>query len=158
MSRWRDIKQDKQQKSNTEPTVEDFVTVACAPLFSRFKAFCTDLFLITTPIFYIVIYLIMGSGEAFSENRGNGWLMIIGVNLLIIVLFWYFKAQTPGLKAYGLKLVQKDHSKINLFQAIWRYILTLFSIISIILMFLPFLRQDKRTFQDLLSNTLIIEE
>lgn len=158
MSRWRDIKQGKESQKKEELSSSSEVTTPCAPLSARLKAFLTDLFLIATPIFYIVIYLIMGSGEAFAQDRGDGWMMIIGVNALIIILFWFLKAQTPGLKAYSLKLVQKDFTKINLLQAIWRYMLTLVAIVSIILMFIPFFRKDKQTFQDLLSNTLIIEE
>ena len=159
MSRWRDIKQGKESSKKEEiPSVDDIKT-PCAPLSARLKAFLTDLFLITTPIFYIVIYLIMGSGEAFSQNRGNGWMMIIGVNLLVIVIFWLWKGQTPGLKAYALKLVKNNEKqdKVNLFQALLRYMLTLFALISIFLMLVPFFRKDKRTFQDILSNTLIIE-
>ena len=159
-NRWRDIKQGKSTQVTNENEESSVNSLPCASLPSRLKAFLTDLFLITTPIFYIVIYLIMGSGEEFAQNRGNGWIIILGVNLLIIVSFWLFKGQTPGLKAYGLKLVKNNetYEKINLFQGLLRYILTLFSIITIILMFFPFLRKDRKTFQDTFSNTIIINE
>ncbi|WP_419774365.1 RDD family protein [Halarcobacter sp.] len=159
-NRWRDIKQGKSSnEANNQSEKLEQANSPCASLSSRLKAFLTDLFLITTPIFYIVIYLIMGSGEEFAQNRGNGWIIILGVNLLIIVSFWLFKGQTPGLKAYGLKLVNNGTlDKINIFQALLRYILTLFSIITIILMFFPYLRKDRKTFQDVFSNTLIIDE
>ena len=158
MSRWRDIKQGK-EVLDTKRKVPDRELEPCAKISSRLKAFAIDSFLITTPILYIVIYLVMGSGEAFFDNKGSGWLIIIGVNLPIILAFWLKNGQTPGLKAYSLKLVNStSKQKIGLFQAIIRYFLTLFSIISIFLMFLPFMRKDKRTFQDLLSNSYIINE
>lgn len=158
MSRWRDIKQGKQE-SHLEEVSSCAPIEPCASISSRIKAFLTDGFLITTPIFYLVIYFIMGSGEAFSQNKGNGWLIILGVDLLVIVLFWLKSGQTPGLKAYSLKLVHaKTKKKINFIQAIARYILTLFSIITLLLMFLPFMRKDKRTFQDIFSNSIVIEE
>lgn len=158
MSRWRDIKQGKNE-SEIEETSSVKSFKPCASVSARLKAFATDTFLITTPILYIVIYLIMGSGEEFAQNKGNGWMIIIGINLLIIVGFWLKSGQTPGLKAYSLKLVKvSSEQKVGFFQAISRYILTLLSIMSIILMFIPFIRKDKRTFQDLFSNSFIITE
>lgn len=159
MSRWRDIKQGKNEPEieSKSPSIESFEP--CASVSSRLKAFLTDSFLITTPILYIVIYLIMGSGEGFAQNKGNGWLIIIGVNLLVIVAFWLKSGQTPGLKAYSLKLINAStKGKVGFMQAIIRYALTLFSIITIFLMFLPFIRKDKRTFQDILSKSYIVEE
>ncbi len=158
MSRWRDIKQGKEQ-AHLDQTPSSLPIEPCASISSRIKAFFLDGFLITTPVFYLVIYFVMGSGEAFSQNKGNGWLIILGVDLLIIVLFWLKSGQTPGLKAYDLKLVQtQSKKKINFLQGLSRYFLTLLSIISIALMFLPFLRKDKRTFQDIFSNSIVIEE
>lgn len=161
MSRWRDIK--KGNANSATKKKEDAVKMPsfepCASISSRLKAFLTDSFLITTPILYIVIYLIMGSGEAFAQNKGNGWIIIIAVNSVIILTFWLKSGQTPGLKAYGLKLISATtKEKIGFLQAISRYLLTLFSLITLFLMFLPFLRKDKRTFQDLFSDSYIIEE
>lgn len=159
MSRWRDIKQGKSETEVEEPKSSEPFNEPCAKLSSRFKAFLTDSFLITTPILYIVIYLIMGSGELFSQNKGDGWLIIIGINLVIIISFWLKSGQTPGLKAFELRLVNlTTKQKPGLFQALIRYFLTLFSIITVVPMFLPFMRKDKRTFQDIFSNSIIIQE
>lgn len=161
MSRWRDIKQGKQtevkDKTSSEPSNDNSLP-PCAPLGARFKSFLTDTFLITTPIFYIVIYFIMGGGDSFAENRISGWLLIFGIHALVILLFWIIKAQTPGLKLYELKIVHtQTNEPISVAQSIVRYIVTLFAVISLFLMFLPFFRKDKRTFQDLLSNTSVVD-
>ena len=101
----------------------------------------------------------MGSGEAFSQNRTKGWLIILFVHLLLIIFFWFVKNQTPGLKAYGLKVVDAVSKKrISLVQSLIRYAATLFAVVSFFLIFLPFIRKDKKTFQDLLSNTIIVHE
>lgn len=125
MSKWRDVKQNRVEKNIPKKVLHsslNFVSIA-----KRFKAFLTDTFLITTPILYIVIYLIMGSGQEFADNRSLGWGIIFAVHFIIIAIFWLKNGQTPGLKAYDLKLVDsKTESKVSILQAIIRYAATLF--------------------------------
>jgi len=159
MARWRDTKQNKNNHKNDTSTKEEFVKVESSPLSVRLRAFLTDTFLITTPILYIVIYLIMGSGEAFSEDRIKGWSIILVVHLLLIIFFWFVKGQTPGLKAYELKIVDAlNKGRISFIQSLVRYTATLFAVVSFFLLFLPFFRKDKKTFQDLISRTIIVHE
>ena len=101
----------------------------------------------------------MGSGQEFAENRSLGWGIIFAVHFIIIAIFWLKNGQTPGLKAYDLKLVDsKTESKVSILQAIIRYSAILFSIISIFFIFTPFVNKEKKTFQDIVSNTKIIEQ
>lgn len=162
MSRWRDAK-----KGNIKPNQKKVKSVQNTPaqdeslasLPSRIKAFITDTFLITTPIVYITIYIIMGSGAGFSENKELGWLIILVVHFIIIMTFWLIKGQTPGLKAYEGKIVDcRSKKSISYLQAFVRYVITFLSIVSIFGMFFPFLRKDKKTIQDFLSNTCVIKE
>jgi len=160
MARWRDTKQSKSNNKNKNTsTKKENVLIESSPLSTRLRAFLTDTFLITTPILYIVIYLIMGSGEAFSEDRLKGWSIILVIHLLIIIFFWFVKGQTPGLKAYELKIVDAlTKNRISFVQSLIRYSATVFVVVSFFLIFLPFIRKDKKTFQDLISNTIIINE
>uniref|UniRef100_UPI004048C68E RDD family protein n=1 Tax=Aliarcobacter sp. TaxID=2321116 RepID=UPI004048C68E len=159
MAKWRDIKQNKiQQKENVEPK-NKLPKSDLASLPSRLKAFLLDTFLITTPIFYIVIYLIMGSGEAFSQDRVSGWGIIFAVHATIILIFWLKNGQTPGLKAYDIKIVDaKTKQRLSVVQVLIRYIATLVCVISFFLLFVPFFNKTKKTFQDILSNTIIIND
>lgn len=158
MAKWRDVKQNRTQKKNTD-SIKNSSKDDLASIPSRLKAFLTDTFLITTPIFYIVIYLIMGSGEEFSQNRSLGWGIIFGVHATIILIFWLKNGQTPGLKAYDIKLVDNiTKQRVSVIQVIVRYITTLFAVVSIFLLFIPFFNKDKKTFQDILSNTIIIND
>lgn len=157
MARWRDIKQNRVKKDE-KILKKSLVSTPSSSLFSRFKAFLIDTFLITMPIFYIVIYLIMGSGDNFAQNRTLGWSIIFAIHIVAILIFWLKKAQTPGLKAYDLKLVDSNsNNKITFFQAILRYFATTFSIISIFFLFTPYFNRDKKTFQDIVSSTKIID-
>jgi uncharacterized RDD family membrane protein YckC len=158
MAKWRDVKQSRIQneksfESNVKSKKNDL-----ASLPSRFKAFLTDSFLITTPITYIVMYLILGGGTAFADNRVFGWSLILGSTAFIITFFWYVKFQTPGMKAYSLKIINNDFNRISFFQAIIRYFATIFAMISFFLLFVPFFNKEKKTFQDIISNTVIINE
>ena len=158
MAKWRDVKQNRVQETKVE-TINKSSKDELASLPSRLKAFLTDTFLITTPILYIVIYLVMGSGEEFSQNRSLGWGIIFTVHALIILIFWLKNGQTPGLKAYDIKLVDNlTKQRVSVIQVLVRYLTTLFAVVSIFLLFVPFFNKDKKTFQDILSNTIIIND
>ena len=58
MAKWRDVKQNRIQEEKIIEPIKKSSKNDLASLPSRLKAFLTDTFLITTPIFYIVIYLI----------------------------------------------------------------------------------------------------
>ena len=159
MAKWRDVKQNRglEEKSNNSKIKSPKSDLASLP--SRLKAFLLDTFLITTPILYIVIYLIMGSGEEFSQNRAMGWGIIFFVHSMIILILWLKNGQTPGLKAYDIKLVDNlTKQRVSVIQVLVRYITTLFAVVSIFLLFIPFFNKDKKTFQDILSNTIIIND
>ena len=159
MAKWRDVKQNRglEEKSNNSKIKSPKSDLASLP--SRLKAFLLDTFLITTPILYIVIYLIMGSGEEFSQNRAMGWGIIFFVHSMIILILWLKNGQTPGLKAYDIKLVDNfTKQRVSVIQVLVRYITTLFAVVSIFLLFTPFFNKDKKTFQDILSNTIIIND
>ena len=158
MAKWRDVKQNRIQETKVE-TINKSSRDELASLPSRLKAFLTDTFLITTPILYIVIYLVMGSGEEFSQNRSLGWGIIFTVHALIILIFWLKNGQTPGLKAYDIKLVDNlTKQRVSVIQVLVRYLTTLIAVVSIFLLFIPFFNKDKKTFQDILSNTIIIND
>jgi uncharacterized RDD family membrane protein YckC len=159
MAKWRDVKKGRvlsKKEASTSSKTSDAISASIA---LRLKAFLTDTFLITTPIFYVVIYFIMGGGEEFAQNRTMGWTLIFLVHSFVILLFWLKKAQTPGLKAYSLKLhTSNKQQNITFIQAFIRYFATLIAVISVLLLFIPFFRHDKRTFQDIFSNTHIVLE
>jgi len=113
--------------------------------------------MITMPLMYIVFYFVMGSREEFALNKILGWSYIFIPHFIIIFSLWFFKQQTPGLKAYDLSIVDtytgKKPSAVSLIN---RYIQTFVSTLLVIPMILPFINKNKKTFQDLLSGTCII--
>ncbi len=158
MARWRDLKHKKQKNyiDRTISPVEEGLKPSS--LARRFKAFLTDSFLVNTPITYIVIYFILDGGQDFAQHRIFGWSLILGVTAFIIVFFWYVKKQTPGMKAYEQKIVNNKGERISFIQGLIRFLATTFAICSVFLTFVAFFRKDKRTFQDIISQTTIIDE
>lgn len=152
MPRWRDVKHGKIQT----PKKEKKESIKYAKISDRLKAFLTDTFMITMPIMYIVIYFIMGSREEFQSHMGEGWLYILIPHFLIVVSFWTLKSQTPGMKAYDIKLINRKNQNPNIFQSIIRYLLMPISIFSIIGIVIAFFRKDRQTLHDLLSATIMV--
>ena len=159
MARWRDLKNKKfeQKPKNEKVNIQENNSSLCtATLTSRAKAFITDTFMILMPLMYLISYVVIGSLEEFSNNKLLGWAYIIIPHFIITVGFWYFKAQTPGLKAYELSLIDcNTGEKPSLYALINRYIFTTLGMILILPMFVPYLNKNKKTIQDLLSNTCI---
>ncbi|RXK06688.1 RDD family protein [Halarcobacter bivalviorum] len=156
-SRWRDIKQGNVSKESSSINEEIKDSFASAPIGHRIKAFIVDMFMIMMPIMYITTYLIMDGKDDFQGSDEARWItaLIFG---FIIVLFWIIKGQTPGYKAYSIKLID-DATKqnISLPKAILRYLIFLISATTIILAFLPFFRKDKKTIQDILTKSTVIQ-
>lgn len=157
MSRWRDIKGGKKEIPSENLKKDDLNFDVCSSIPARIKAFVVDMFMIMMPLAYLTTYVFMDGKDDFQGSEEARWSLSI-IYGLIIITFWIAKGQTPGLKAYNLKLIDaKTKEKISFAKAILRYISFLFSAITIVLAFLPFFRKDKKTFQDLISNTLVIK-
>jgi len=164
MSRWRKVKQgkaDAAEPTKAKKSGRDTGRVAaeslCAPVTLRLKAFLTDTFMITMPILYIVIYLVMGSREGFRDHMGEGWLIILALHMAAVLLFWYLKAQTPGMKAYDLYLVDpQTKEKPGIVKLLLRYVMLQTAILSIIGLFIPWLLKSRAALHDLVSGTCIV--
>ncbi len=154
--RWRDVKQKRiPQKEQKDPSIQSKHNYAS--IVDRFKAFITDSFLVSMPIFYIVIYLIMDGREGFRENMLLGWAFILIPLAIIIILFYFISGQTPGLKAYDMKVIDNQTGeKPTLILSILRFLYFNVILFTFIGLFFPFLRKDKRGIHDLLSGTSVV--
>ena len=126
-----------------------------ASRFLRFKAFLIDLFLLYVPILYL-FYFILGSKEAFLNNQFIISLcpLIFG---LIQALFLAKKAQSPGLKAYDLYLINlKTGKKLDFFRILLRYIIFIISFGLLIGIIVSFIRKDTLCLHDVLSQSVIV--
>ena len=122
--------------------------------FLRFKAFVIDLFMIYTPILYIVTYFILGSKEALWANQGavlSCWALYGGIDSLLCSTL----SQTPGMRAQELVLVGKEGQKVGFFRCFIRFFSWLVSLGLVFGFVFPFFRKDRLSFQDWLCQTKI---
>ncbi len=161
MARWRDIKKgkttakDKSKAENNNTLEDDTYLISASPLF-RIKAFITDMFMIMMPIMYITTYLIMDGAESFKGSENARWITMV-VYGFITVVFWVKKGQTPGFKAYDLRLIDDNTNKpVTFGLAVARYFLFIISAVTIVGAILPFFRKDKKTLQDVLMQTSVV--
>ncbi len=151
--KYKEVRKSKEEKIN----IESLSFSSCSSIPSRIKAFVVDMFMIMMPLAYITTYVLLDGKDDFQSNNSARWAISI-IYGLVIIFFWVLKAQSPGLRAYKLKLIDaKSKKNISLAKAILRYFAFLFSSMSIILTLLPFFRKDKKTFQDLIANTLVVD-
>ena len=156
MARWRDVRHGKVELKEKTNKSQEEICLCDAPLMPRIKAFITDMFMLLMPIMYLVFYVVMGSREEFAQDKMHGWLYIIIPNMIAVVSFWYFKAQTPGMKAYEISIIDsKTAQKPIVIKLFARYFFTFIAIFIPILWLIPYFNKKKKTFQDYLSGTCI---
>jgi len=150
--RWRDVKQGK--NTPTQEKIESSTKYASYP--KRIKALIIDLFMLYMPILYIMTYFIMDGKDDF---QGSTLAPLISWILYgaIYSLFLYKTGQTPGKKAYDIKVVDKNGEKISFIKAYLRYILFLFSAAIVVGVLIPLFRKDKKALHDLVLGTKLID-
>ena len=152
--RFRNLKkQSKKKYQNTEKTPN----VVYARAVDKIKAFITDMFMIYAPILYVIAYVIMGGKDAFQSSNIAPF---IGVSLygIIYAVFLAKSGQTPGKRAYSIKVVDETtHEKLSFLRAFCRFLAFLFSATIIVGLFTGLYRKDKKSLHDILCKTVEIE-
>jgi len=161
MARWRDTKQGKppkQKKSKKQDKPQQAKeSLPFASNIDKAKAFLTDSFMILMPVMYIIIYVGFGNLQNVAQHRGATWAAVLGVLGLIVVLLYTIKGQTPGLKAYNLKVIDiQTKKKPSFISSLLRYLFFTLNFFTVIGLGYSFFRDDKRGVHDLLSGTAIV--
>jgi len=98
----------------------------------------------------------MGGREGFAAHKLLGWIEILIPYIIITSVFIYKSGQTPGMRAYEIKVVDIGNGKVpGLGITLLRQTLAVFSFLFLgwILMFF---RKDHRMPHELLTNTALI--
>ncbi len=152
--RFRNLKKKKQLQD--KKLKEQQTKVYYAKYTDRIKALITDMFMIYAPILYIITYVFLDGKDEFQSSQ---IAPLIGVTLygLIYAILLSKLAQTPGKKAYIIKVVDsKTYEKISFLRAFWRFIAFLITATTLLGLFLPFYRKDKKALHDILASTVVI--
>lgn len=151
--RFRNIK--KQQKQATDKPKPKYVY---ARYVERIKAFITDMFMIYAPILYVTAYIIMDGKDDFQSSEMAPLLGVTIYGLIYAILLSKF-GQTPGKKAYDIKVVDaKSGEYLSFFRAVLRFIAFLFTATTLLGLFLPFYRKDRKGLHDLMCGTIVVVE
>jgi len=161
--RFRDLKkqskQDNRSRSdvslvdkNNQTNKQDQI-IRPAYYVYRIKALIVDLFMIYMPIMYIMTYFIL-DGKDDLQSSTFAPLIATTIYGLIYAAFLSHSGQTPGKKAYEIKVVDsKTLENIGYLRAFLRFLAFLFTITTLLGLFFPWLRKDNRPLHDLLVST-----
>ncbi len=152
--RFRKLK--KQSKVKSQNSQNDKKHVLYARNVDRIKSFITDMFMIYTPILYLITYVVMDGKDEFQSSTIGPLVAVVLYGVISVILVYKF-GQTPGNKAYSMKVVDAQTLKnVTLLQAFIRFISFLFSATFVLGLFVGFYRKDRRSLHDLLSKTAVI--
>ncbi|MDQ7042379.1 MAG: RDD family protein [Sulfurimonas sp.] len=147
-------------KQKTKPTKQDnkrnktVYKYASTP--DRIKAFITDMFMIYIPILYFITYVVMDGRDEFVSSTLAPLLGVVLYGLIYTILLYKF-GQTPGKKAYQIKVLDAITGKnITLFQALFRFISFLFSATFLLGLLVGLYRKDRRSLHDLMAGTVVV--
>ncbi len=152
--RFRNIKQNYTKNRNKPNKPDKKARYARTP--DRIKAFITDLFMIYMPILYIITYLVMDGKDDFLSSDIAPLVAVVTYGV-IYAMFLNRLGQTPGKKAYDIKVVDaRTGENLSILRSFYRYILFLITAFSLVGLILPFYRKDKKALHDLICGSVVI--
>lgn len=131
--------------------------VLIARLYDKLKAGIVDMFMIMMPIQYFTTYILVGSAVEYRQNQSYIFLATF-LYLIIILLFLFFKGQTPGYKHQKLHLRNKNGKRASFSQICIRMIIFIITFAFLFGIIFPFFRKDRQYIHDLFSNTIVLKE
>lgn len=153
---FRKLKQHKKSPSiqeinqKTEPNKK----LLYAPTPLKIKAFITDMFMIYAPILYLLAYVIMSGKDAFLDSQMAPFIAVSIYGVIYAFLISKF-AQTPGKKAYNLKVLDaKSGKNISFLRALLHFVAFLFSATILLGLLFGLYRKDKKGLHDLIASTV----
>ncbi|MDO7252961.1 RDD family protein [Helicobacter cappadocius] len=157
--RWRKIKNQKNisQTPSLDKKSPIIQTLKETYAFARIKAFITDMFMIYTPILYIITYFVLGSAEKFRHDQKSIFACVLLYGI-ISALFISLSSQTPGFRYMQLAIIRDNGRKVGFFRALIRFFIWIFGIAIFVGILTPFFRKDKKCLHDILCSTTIVKK
>jgi len=146
----------KLKKNSKKSMLKPVFRYTYAPYSYRVKAFITDMFMIYAPILYLIAYVVMNGKDDFQSSQLAPLMGVTLYGTIYAILLSKF-GQTPGKKAYELKVVDdKTGKNLSFFRALLRFVAFLFTATTLLGLFVPFYRRDKKALHDIICGTLVI--
>ncbi len=151
--RWREAKKRRHQKPK-----EETPPIKYGRFWARVFAVIMDNFLLLAPITILtgVIFGYDALKHPETNHIAGNFQMV--VYLIVTVLFWKYTGQTPGKKAFGLKVVDaKTFETPPTWKLAIRFVSYFLSMVTLVGFFIPLFREDRRALHDLIAGTAVIE-
>ena len=155
--RFRDTKKGKTTDISQKKRVEK-PAIPFASNGRKARAFLTDIFMLFMPIFYFVIYVVMGSLQEAGTQKLLSWSYALIPYIILITIFMFKdNGRTPGMRSQSLKVIDfYTLDTPSLFSLIFRNLALILSILTFFGWIMMFFRKDHRGLHDFLSNTCVI--
>ncbi len=133
---------------------------------SRFGAWLLDVFSVSILAIAAAIFMpLFSRGNASEMPQGFVAMMVLGgLGLLVLnVVLLHKNGQTIGKRLVGIKVIQIDGSRCELWRFFFLRVLPtslinmIFSVIGLILDSVFIFGQDQRCLHDLIANTIVIQ-
>lgn len=158
-SRWRDVRRGRTVKVTDEESVlKKTLNVAVSvSYFTRLKALIIDLFMLYTPILYVMTYFVIGSATEFRESDLGVFIAwnLYGITSAVLIAV---AGQTPGMRAMGLWLTNSNGERLGFFMAFGRFLLFILSACLFFGIAIPSIRREKTTLHDWILGTIMVED
>lgn len=131
-----------------------------APLLRRFAALCYDTLLLVALLATVTLLVIWIRGGR-SVPPGTGWFeaLLGAIVVLFFCWFWTHGGQTLGMRAWRIRVVRFDGSRVGWDRALLRFVAALASAAALGAGFWwSFFDARRRCWHDRLSGTLTIRE
>ena len=147
------FRQLKKQSQKYTPQKEQIVQ--SAHYIRRIKALIVDLFMIYMPIMYIMTYVVLDGKDDLASSNIAPFVATILYGI-IYAIFLSKTGQTPGKKAYEIKVISSTNlNNLSFSRSFLRFLAFLFTVTTVFGLFLPFFRTDKKMLHDLIIGSKI---
>ncbi|DAB29006.1 MAG TPA: transporter [Sulfurimonas sp. UBA12504] len=154
--RFRNLKKQSKNHPKSSEQNKTKSNVLLPKYTDRIKAFITDMFMIYIPILYIIAYVALSGKDEFQASS-LAQFSGVAIYAVIYALFLSKTGQTPGKKAYLMKVVDaKNGEKLSFLHAIWRFAAFLISATTLLGLLLPLYRKDKKSLHDIMSASKVV--
>jgi len=100
---------------------------------------------------------VMDGREDFASHRVLGWVYILIPLLIVQTIFMFKTGQTPGYRAYDIRIIDEKTKKIpSIGVILFRNLSVILSVLTWVGWLMMFFRKDSKTLHDFLSATAIV--
>ena len=132
----------------------------CADSAKRLTAFIIDFIIISiiNSLYIIFVTFFVNLTLEITDPYAIAYIILILINILY---FGYpestYRQATFGKKIVGIKVVTVNNTRISFKEGIFRSVLKLFSIVSLIGILIIFTNEEKQGLHDIIAKTVVVE-